>query len=425
MKCVSLLSTRAVTEMSTALTKYVRMFQTDVKKKVQFFFPVHGSPTDFFVPRFYGGPPPKQTPAPLAQPCQCGEMQQTAARPQQAVVAATLRQITTVGGATIIAGCGTGKTMMAIKVACELGVKTGVLVHKNFLINQWKERIESFCPGARVGVVQQDRNEDGDFIVMSMKSVLSRDYTLPDFGLLIVDEVHHVPSQSFVKTLIKIKTCYTLGLTATPKRKDGLESLIYDTLGPVSYVVKAPPNPGVQVSVIAYRGVVPSTPGSHMARVIGFLVADMERNRLLVRIAQLMKVDRAGGKGILLSDRVAHLKILHRLMPDGLSQIVCGAMNTTAQGGVNFDQFLTLSTYGLLSEAVDCDADFIILATPRSDVEQSTGRAIRGRSERVPVIIDLGDMSNDKLRAMCRTRRGFYQSKGYKVIDVQAHELAE
>lgn len=60
MKCVSLLSTRAVTEMSTALTKYVRMFQTDVKKKVQFFFPVHGSPTDFFVPRFYGGPPPKQ-----------------------------------------------------------------------------------------------------------------------------------------------------------------------------------------------------------------------------------------------------------------------------------------------------------------------------------------------------------------------------
>jgi superfamily II DNA or RNA helicase len=423
MKCVSLSSRGAVNEMSATLTKYVRMFQTDVKKKVQFFFPVHGSSTDFFVPRFYQGPPPKQTPALLAQPCECGDMQQTAARPQQAVVDATLRQIAAVGGATIIAGCGTGKTMMAIKVACELGVKTCVLVHKNFLIQQWKERIESFCPGARVGVVQQDRNEDGDFVVMSMKSVLSRDYALPEFGLLIVDEVHHVPSQSFVKTLIKIKACYTLGLTATPKRKDGLEGLIYDTLGPVSYAVKAPPNPGVQVSIIGYRGTIPSTPGSHMTRVIGFLVKDMERNRLLVRVAQLMKVDRPGGKGILLSDRVAHLEILYRLMPEGLSQIVCGTLNTTSEGGVNFNQFLTLSTYGLLSEAVDCDADFIILATPRSDVEQSTGRAIRGRSERVPVIIDVSDMNNDRLRAMCRTRRGFYRSRGYKVIDVQANEL--
>jgi hypothetical protein len=41
----------------------------------------------------------------------------------------------------------------------------------------------------------------------------------------------------------------------------------------------------------------------------------------------------------------------------------------------------------------------------------------------VPVIIDVNDVSNDKLRSMCRNRRSFYQSKGYKVIDVQAAEL--
>lgn len=425
MKRIQVNTSAGLSALTRNLTKYVRMFQTDVKRKVQFFFPIEGSTTDFFVPRFYNGPPLVAPPERLANPCTCGEMQQTAQRPQQAVVDATLRQILTVGGATIVAGCGTGKTMMAIKVACELGVKTGILVHKNFLIEQWKERIESFCPGARVGVVQQDRNEDGDFVVMSMKSVLSRDYALPEFGLLIVDEVHHVPSQSFVKTLIKIKAGYTLGLTATPRRKDGLESLIYETLGPVSYAVKAPPNPGVQVSIVSYRGRLPSMPCFQMARLIGFLVADYERNKLLVRLAKLMKVDRELGKGILLSDRVAHLKQLHKMMPEGLSQIVCGTLNTTERGGVNFDQFLTLSTYGLLSEAVDCDADFIILATPRSDVEQSTGRAIRGRSDRVPVIIDVWDVNNDKLRSMCRNRRTFYQSKGYKVIDVDAVELSE
>ena len=126
MKRIQVTSSAALSALTRNLTKYVRMFQTDVKRRVQFFFPVEGSATEFFVPRFYNGPPLTPPPDRLPQPCTCGEMQQTAQRPQQAVVDATLQQIRTVGGATIVAGCGTGKTMMAIKVACELGVKTGI-----------------------------------------------------------------------------------------------------------------------------------------------------------------------------------------------------------------------------------------------------------------------------------------------------------
>lgn len=405
------------------LTKSVAMFQTKARKIVKFYFAVEGTPNDYFVPKFFDGPAHIVPPTPLATPIACGEMEETPTRPQKSVVAATLRQINSIGGATIIAGCGTGKTMVAIKIACELGLKTGVLIHNNFLIEQWRERIESFCEKVKVGVVRQNVCEDGDFILMSMKSIVSRNYELPELGLLIVDEVHHVPAKNFVQALMKIKATYTLGLTATPKRKDGLESIIYDTLGPVSYLVKPTPDPNVQVNIISYDGYLPMLPFNRLSHTIGFMIKDHARNTLLVRLIMLMKVDRPMGKGLLLSDRVAHLQTLHAMIPSGVSEIVCGAINTTEGGKVTFDQFLTLSTYGLLSEAVDCDADFIIFGTPKSSVEQSTGRIMRGRSVRRPIIIDLRDMRNSVLVKMADKRSAFYKSRKYQEVHVKANEL--
>ena len=58
------------------------------------------------------------------------------------------------GGGLLEIPCGRGKTVMALKILAELGVKTLVIVHKGFLLNQWIERIEQFLPGAKVGKIQ-------------------------------------------------------------------------------------------------------------------------------------------------------------------------------------------------------------------------------------------------------------------------------
>ena len=55
------------------------------------------------------------------------------------------------GGGLLEIPCGRGKTVMALKIIQELNVKTLVIVHKGFLLDQWIERIEQFLPGARVG----------------------------------------------------------------------------------------------------------------------------------------------------------------------------------------------------------------------------------------------------------------------------------
>ena len=55
--------------------------------------------------------------------------------------------------------CGFGKTTVSLAIACKLGYRTMIVVHKEFLANQWKERIQQFCPGATIGVVQQNKIE--------------------------------------------------------------------------------------------------------------------------------------------------------------------------------------------------------------------------------------------------------------------------
>ena len=61
--------------------------------------------------------------------------------------------------------CGFGKTTVSLAIACKLGYRTMIVVHKQFLADQWRERIQQFCPGATIGIVQQDKKEvECDFV---------------------------------------------------------------------------------------------------------------------------------------------------------------------------------------------------------------------------------------------------------------------
>ena len=81
-----------------------------------------------------------------------------------------------------------------------------------------------------------------------------------------------------------------------------------------------------------------------------------------------------------------------------------------------FNKFLTLSTYHKFSEAIDFPGNFVILATPSGNVEQSTGRILRGKHKDVrPVIIDIFD-NYSLFITMNRNRTRYYYSKGYEVL---------
>lgn len=96
------------------------------------------------------------------------------------------------GSGVLSLPCGYGKTTVSLAIACTLGYRTMIVVHKQFLADQWRERIKQFCPGATIGVVQQDKKEtDCDFVIAMLQSLSLKEYSFTDFdtiGTVLVDE---------------------------------------------------------------------------------------------------------------------------------------------------------------------------------------------------------------------------------------------
>ena len=138
--------------------------------------------------------------------------------------------------------CGFGKTTVSLAIACKLGYRTMIVVHKEFLANQWKERIQQFCPGASIGIVQQNKKEvDCDFVIAMLQSLSLKEYSFEDFdsiGTLIVDEAHHICAKVFSQSLFKLCPKHAFGLSATPNRKDGLTKVLHWFMGPTFFSVE-------------------------------------------------------------------------------------------------------------------------------------------------------------------------------------------
>jgi superfamily II DNA or RNA helicase len=426
------------------LTYKLDNYANPKKKKIVCFF--ERVPGGILVPRFYAqkilptGPLPivdlKMTTAYRIN----GHLMETKSRPQQSVFKECLSALEKIGGSTIILPCGSGKTNVAIALAARLGVKTAVLCHQNFLLGQWKERLEEFLIGdtkkqVRIGRLQQSTidTKDKDFVLCSIPSILSRSYPVESlrFGLVIVDEVHHIAAPTFSRALSKLEYQFSLGLTATPKRKDKLEEVIYYFVGPPCCEIKRQKRKDVQVTTVTYaqgpHKVVNYGAVIGISKMITYLTIDQRRNAILIKIIENME-QIPGRKGLLLSGRVAHLQALHETLGPERSAIISGKINTDPSdeknGPLVFNKFITLSTFHQFSEAVDFPGDFVILATPRSNVEQCTGRILRGKNKHLrPVIIDVIDPFSVFFHMAKKRRKYYVDTCGYELVDVPATAL--
>lgn len=176
---------------------------------------------------------------------------------QREAVAKSIQQLQIHGGVLSVA-TGVGKTVMALCVACTMKTKTLIVVHKQFLMDQWDERIKTFVPGARVGRVHQSTEdvEDCDVVVGMLQSIAMRDYdedTFRGFGLVIFDECHVVHAPVFSRALRVLCAPHMLGLSATPVRRDGLSRVIHWFLGPTFFEHSLTGKGDVIVSVCHYR----------------------------------------------------------------------------------------------------------------------------------------------------------------------------
>ncbi len=362
-------------------------------------------------------------------------------RPKQVPVADTfLKAAKEKGGGIISVPCGFGKTVLALYILCQLGKKAIVIVHKEFLMDQWKERIEDFIPQAKVGKLQGNivKVEGYDIVLGMLQSVSMREYddsVFEGFGLVIYDECHHLGAEVFSRSLMKVGCEYTLGLSATPDRNDGLTKVFKWFLGDIVYLIKKRDKEDVNVKLIKYyhesneySDEILNFKGQIiMAKMINNICAFVPRNEII--IDEIMKCYQEGRKTLILSDRRAHLTYLKEKL-DAFNSVTSGYY----LGGMKQEALkeseskeVMLGTFMMASEGFDCkELDTIILASPKSNVEQAVGRILRKKKEdrdKVPLIIDMIDDFSVFSRQGDK-RKKFYQKNDYEIEIVKIYTEA-
>jgi len=389
-----------------------------------------------YIPRFYGqkkyGIPSESK---LNEPKSINiEFSKSLKDKQKPIVDAYLKAAEEVGGGIISVPCGYGKTVIALYIAAKLKVKTLVVVHKEFLLNQWKERIREFIPNAKIGRLQSNviHVEGYDIVIGMLQSISMIDYSekvFEDFGLVIYDECHHLGAETFSKALLKTGTKYTLGLSATPKRADGLSKVFGWYLGDIVYSIKKRDEDDVNVKMVVYK----NADSKYSKEVLNFRkkpnMATMINNicdflpRTIKIIERLAACLREGRKILMLSDRREHLKVLNEL----IAKIDNGKYSSGFYlGGMKEKDLqetetkdVILGTFMMASEGFDCKypLDTIFLTSPKSNIEQAVGRILRQEAKDrkfTPLIYDIADdfslFAKQKLK-----RVAFYNKNNYKI----------
>lgn len=310
--------------------------------------------------------------------------------------------LSTIGGGVLSLAPGFGKTICALAIASHFGLRTMIVVHKEFLAEQWESRIKTFCPGATVGRVQQDRCEtDKDFVIAMIQTMSLREHTKSAFdtiGLLIVDEAHHIGSRAFSQSMFKLCSRYTLGLTATPDRKDGLTRLLYWFLGPNFLTVDRENQTNVTVIPLHFNSIEFRKPppcnrmGSlSLVDMINTLVDIPERNTLILQ--KIKHCISEGRKILMLSDRRTHCFDMRDAIGEDFAGIYLGGMKQQLLDLSSKKQVI-IGTFALAQEGLDIpELDTIFLTTPHSDVKQAVGRILRETKGKTnaPVIYDVVD----------------------------------
>ena len=226
-------------------------------------FPVYReSPNKFYVPHYYGvdtfGPPKEYK---ISEGLDINLTFHGKPRDyQEPVINKFLQHCAKVqcGGGLLELYTAWGKTSASLYIAAQLKKKTIVIVHKEFLMNQWIERIQNFLPDARIGKIQGPTIdvENKDIVLCMLQSLVLKEYEpeiFDQFGLTIIDEVHHISSQTFSTSLFKLVTKYMLGLSATMERKDGTTNVFKMFLGDVIHKAERKTDNLVEVRAVSYK----------------------------------------------------------------------------------------------------------------------------------------------------------------------------
>lgn len=347
-----------------------------------------------------------------------------------------------------------GKTVTAIGLLAERKINTLILVHTKALLDQWKSRLEEFLeidfteedtPKKRgrkkafspFGTLDSKGNSlHGKIDIALMQSCLEDNGVksfVRNYGMLIVDECHHVSAVNFERILKYANASYVYGLTATAIRKDGHQPIIFMQCGPIRYSADAKVQMTSQTFTrllvprfTAYRELTDDK--STYARMIQKMVKDENRNNLI--IDDVRKTLTEGRSPIVLTNLTTHVETLANALAPYCKYVVTLIGSESArekhqkmellQGISPTEPLVIVATGKYVDEGFDYPRlDTLFLALPvswKGIIAQYAGRLHREYPGKKEVrIYDYIDIRIPMCDVMYKRRLRGYASVGYQI----------
>src|SRR2546425_853187 len=340
-----------------------------------------------------------------------------------------------------------GKTAVAAWLIANRKVNALVMVHRQQLLDQWRERLSMFLglPVKSIGQIGGGKADRTGCVDVAVIQSLHRKEEVKDlvaeYGQVIVDECHHISAFTFELVMKQVKARYVLGLTATPMRKDGHHPVIYMQCGPIRFNLSA-------------RKMTQETPFDHqmiprftefrlpreledatIQDVYGSLLDDHERNLLIEK--DLIRAVESGRTPLLLTGRTEHLKHFAAkisgsvknvlVLKGGMGRKQRRAMAEALASVPEGEKRVILATGSYIGEGFD-DArlDTLFLAMPiswRGTLAQYVGRLHRLHdNKRVVQVYDYVDSYVPMLARMYERRLKGYAALGYTIANNAAEQ---
>lgn len=332
------------------------------------------------------------------------------------------------GSGVIVAPPGSGKTIMGLELIARHGKPALILTHRKQLLDQWVAQIQEQLglPKKQIGRYSSAYKKPSERVSVGLLQSFARAKDLTEFtdkfGVIIVDECHHIPATTFRAVISRLNATHIYGLTATPKRKHNDERLIYLYIGDIVATMEASPvihdskQPGFTLTVRKTSLQLPFDWKQDQFELLAKVICyDTTRNELLVK--DVMQQVRLKRKTLVLSERKEHLAMLDLYLRDQANVIVFSGDDSASKRAAKLqrihdgDYDVLLATGQIFGEGMHvANIEALILAFPfafEGKLAQYVGRLLHSTKPRE--LVDYHDAQVAVLDKQYKQRLRYYK----------------